>query len=141
MSLRNFFSPFSKKKKHRLVGDGSKQGGSGTGVAGVTADLENKGDGSGEKVGSMGLPPQPNNPEAVPEDRKPGLGQNRIDAGKRGVGLMNSSLQSGGEGVPGNRRSWQGNEAVVGREIGPVDPPPQKNLGTSLGDQEPSGGT
>ena len=55
------------------------------------------------------------------------------------VGLVGSLIQSGGEEVTGSRGSRGGNETVVGGEIGPVDLPPQSNLGVP-GDPEPSSG-
>ena len=47
-------------------------------------------------------------------------------------------MRSGHE-VSGSRGSGGGGETVVGGEIGPVDLPPQSNLGVS-GDPEPSEG-
>ena len=44
-----------------------------------------------------------------------------------------------GREVSGSRGSGGGGETVVGGEIGPVDLPPQSNLGVS-GDPEPSEG-
>ena len=62
-----------------------------------------------------------------------GPGQGEVE-----VGLMDSSMRSGRE-VSGSRGSAEGGETVVGGEIGPVDLPPQSNLGVS-GDPEPSEG-
>ena len=49
-------------------------------------------------------------------------------------------MQSGREEVSGSRGSGGGDKTVVGGEIGPVDLPPQSNLGAP-GDLEPSEGT
>ena len=49
-------------------------------------------------------------------------------------------MQLGREGVSGSRGSGEGDETDVGEEVGPVDLPPQSNLGIS-GDPELSEGT
>ena len=137
-SMPKFFSKFSKKLKHRLAGDGPKPGGSGTDVATVSVDSENKVDGDEGKIDLMGLPLLPRNPEVAPDGgRKPEVG---MDVNKGEVGSMDLSLQLGG-GVPGSGRRREGNEAVVEGEVGPVNPPSRSDLGISQGDQGPSGGT
>ena len=140
MPLPKFLSRFSKKKKHRLAGDGRKSGGSGADVSSMSDD-PGKRDGEGE-VALMGLHPLPANPEVAPDGgRRPDLGRNRADVNKVEVGSMDSSPQLGGGEVPGNGRRREGNEATVEEGVGPVNPPSHPHLGISQGDQGHSGST
>ena len=141
MTPPKFFSRFSKKLKYRLAGDGQKPGGSGTDVAGLSVDLENKGGDDEGNVDLMGLPPRPGNPGAASEDeRKPEIGQSRTDVDEGAVGSMDLSPLLSGEEVPGTGDRREGNGAIVEGEVALAIPPLRSDLGIPLGDQRPSGG-
>ena len=113
-----------------------------SGVASASADLGNNRDGDEGKVNLMGLPLLPAKIEAAPGGgRKPELGQDGIGAKKVEASSMVSSPQFGGEEVPENGRRQEPNEAIVEREVSPVNPPSQADLGISQGDRRLSGGT
>ena len=86
---------------------------------------------SGEgKLDSMDLPARPGCPETTVEDEpEPELGQSRMDVdGEAGsVDLLPQSA------VSENRRGRERGGVVVEREVFPVDPPRQSDIGTSGG--------
>ena len=98
----------------------------------------NEGGVDGGEVGAMG-PLQPDDPEAASEDGRE-LGQGSTGLGEGEVGVIDLSPQPGGAGVPGDSHGEGGDEMPVEGEVGPVDPPPQSDVGTP-DDREPSGGT
>ena len=159
MSFRKAVSRPFKKLERRFAGGRRKGGGNQADVAGgegveptdlppnresgaVVGDEysqgRNEGDGDGGEVDTMG-PPQPDVPEAASEDRRE-LGQGSAGVGEGEVGVMDLSPQLGGVDVPGDSHSEGNDEMVVEGEVGPVDPPPQSDVGTP-DNREPSGGT